>query len=180
VEPLAKLILAAADRLDPLPDVPERIVHGDPKVNNILFTPDRTRAICLIDLDTLTPMRLPLELGDAFRSWCNPAGEDRSRAWFSLELFEAAIGGYAAEAAGSVTPAEWRSIVTATETLYVELAARFCADALNESYFGWNAREFPSRSEHNQVRAESQLNAARSLADQRDAVQAAVHRAFGG
>jgi hypothetical protein len=61
----------------------------------------------------------------------------------------------------------------------VELAARFCADALNESYFGWNPKSFPSRSEHNQARAESQLAAARSLAEQRTAAEAAVCNAFG-
>lgn len=180
VEPLARQILAAADALEPLPAVPPRIVHGDPKVNNILFSADRSRAICLVDLDTLSRMALPLELGDAFRSWCNPGGEDRDRAWFSLELFAAGVGGYAAGAGGLVISAEWHSIVAATETIYVELAARFCADALNESYFGWNPQAFPSRSEHNQVRAESQLLAARSLAGQRAAAQAAVRAAFGG
>ena len=180
VEPLARVILAAAEQLPPLPAVTERIVHGDPKLNNILFTHDHTRAICLIDLDTLSRMALPLELGDALRSWCNPAGEDRSRAWFSLELFAAGVAGYARGAAGWITAAEWRSIVTATETIYIELAARFCADALNESYFGWNPREFPSRSEHNQVRAASQLQAARSLAEQRAAAEAAVAAAFAG
>ena len=45
--------------------------------------------------------------------------------------------------------------------------ARFCADALNETYFGWDPDKFASRSEHNQVRAASQLAVARSLADQR-------------
>jgi Ser/Thr protein kinase RdoA (MazF antagonist) len=179
VEPLARRILEAADALPPTAEVAARIVHGDPKVNNILFSADFTRAVCLIDFDTLTHMRLPLELGDAFRSWCNPGGEDRTRASFSLQLFAAGVEGYAVEAGGFATPAEWRSIVTATHTIYVELAARFCADALNESYFAWNPEVFPSRSEHNQVRAESQLNAARSLAQQRDAAEAAVRNAFG-
>lgn len=179
VEPLARRILVVAEELAALPDVEERIVHGDPKLNNILFTRDRTRAICLIDLDTLSRMPLPLELGDALRSWCNPAGEDRERSWFSLELFAAGVAGYARGAAGWITAAEWRGIVGATETIYVELAARFCADALNESYFGWNPQAFPTRSEHNQVRAESQLQAARSLAGQRAEAEAVVQAAFG-
>jgi len=178
VEPLALEILDAGDALAPLPPLPARIVHGDPKLNNILFSPDGERAICLIDLDTLTDMALPLELGDAFRSWCNPAGEDRSRASFSMELFAAAIDGYAGGVAGFITAGEWRSIVPAIETIYVELAARFCADALNESYFGWNPQEFPGRSEHNQVRAESQLHALRSLRSQREPAAAAVAAAF--
>lgn len=178
VEPLARRILVLAETLASLPALPERIVHGDPKLNNILFTRDHERAICLIDLDTLSRMALPLELGDALRSWCNPAGEDRSRAWFSLEMFAAGVEGYARGAAGWITPAEWHAIVGATQTIYVELAARFCADALNESYFGWNPHEFPSRSEHNQVRAESQLQAAGSLAGQRAQAEAAVRAAF--
>lgn len=177
VERLARRVFAAAEALTPLPSLPARIVHGDPKVNNILFTPDRTRAICLIDLDTLGRMALPLELGDAFRSWCNPAGEDSDGARFAPDLFAAAVGGYAAAAGGFVTAEEWASVVAGTLTIYVELAARFCADALNESYFGWNPRAFASRSEHNQARALSQLNAARSLSAQRVAAEAAVRRA---
>jgi Ser/Thr protein kinase RdoA (MazF antagonist) len=180
VAPLGRDILAAAAALPPLPAVPERVVHGDPKVANILFTPDGARALCLVDLDTLARMALPLELGDAFRSWCNPAGEDRSRASFSLELFAAGVAGYAEAAAGMVTPAEAAAIVPATLTIYVELAARFCTDALEECYFGWNPREFPGRSEHNEVRAESQLTAARSLAAQLGAASEAVRRALGG
>ncbi|WKZ11986.1 MAG: phosphotransferase [Gammaproteobacteria bacterium] len=173
---LAGQVLEAADGLEPLPTLPARVVHGDPKLNNILFSPDGTRALCLIDLDTLGRMALPLELGDAFRSWCNPAGEDSALARFSPELFEAAIGGYASGAGGFVSADEWEHILGGTLTIYVELAARFCADALNESYFGWNPQAFASRSEHNQVRAESQLNAARSLLAQRPALERVLRR----
>jgi Ser/Thr protein kinase RdoA (MazF antagonist) len=180
VAPLGREILATAAALEPLPAVAGRVVHGDPKAANILFTRDQARAICLVDLDTLARMALPLELGDAFRSWCNPGGEDRTRASFSTELFAAGVAGYADGARDWVTAAEVAAIVPATLTIYVELAARFCADALEESYFGWNPREFPGRSEHNQVRAESQLAAARSLVAQRAAAEAAVRRAFGG
>lgn len=176
VAPLAESILAT--ELQPLPGAPERIVHGDPKLNNILFSDDRRRALCLIDLDTLTRMALPLELGDAFRSWCNPAGEDHSRAWFSLEHFAAAVQGYASVARGFITAAEWQAIVPATFNVYIELAARFCADALNESYFGWDPARFASRSEHNLVRAISQLTAARSLSAQRRQAEALVSAAF--
>jgi hypothetical protein len=133
----------------------------------------------MIDLDTLTRMPLPLELGDAFRSWCNPRGEDYSHSSFSLELFAAAISGYASGARGFIGPAEWHSIVPATQTIYVELAARFGADALNENYFGWDPGRFASRSEHNQVRAESQLTAAGSLGAQREQAEAIVMAAFG-
>lgn len=178
VAALGGRILAMAQDLPPLPTAPERIVHGDPKLNNILFTQDGSRALCMIDLDTLTHMSLPLELGDALRSWCNPAGEDYAKAWFSLELFGAALAGYAREARGFITPPEWQAIVPATLTIYIELAARFCADALNENYFGWNPQRFASRSEHNQVRAEGQLAAAESLQMQTGQAKATVLAAF--
>jgi Ser/Thr protein kinase RdoA (MazF antagonist) len=175
---LGARIVAAAAALPALPATPERIVHGDPKAANVLFAPDLRSALCLIDLDTLARMRLPLELGDALRSWCNPAGEDQARASFSLDFFAAAVAGYASAAGAFATPDERASLVTATETIYVELAARFCADALEERYFGWNPARYATRGEHNLVRAESQLAAAASLAEQRAAAEAAVRRAF--
>ena len=179
IRPLAEDILQLAAALPPLPAVPERIVHGDPKTNNLLFEIATGRALCFIDLDTLGRMPLPLELGDAFRSWCNPAGEDQRESAFALDLFGAAVRGYAEAAADWITPDESGAIVSATLTIYVELAARFCADALRESYFGWDAQRFPTRSAHNQVRVVSQLNAARALWDVRSAAEEVVRRAFG-
>jgi Ser/Thr protein kinase RdoA (MazF antagonist) len=180
IRPLAAEILALANALPLQPDVPSRIVHGDPKVNNIVFACAANRAICLVDLDTLTRMALPLELGDAFRSWCNPAGEELSKAWFSLELFQGAVAGYAEVARRFIDPREAASIVPATHSIYIELAARFCADALNESYFGWDPQHFASRSEHNQVRAASQLSAARSLAASESEALRIAAAAFAG
>jgi Ser/Thr protein kinase RdoA (MazF antagonist) len=179
IRPLAEEILQLAAALPKLPPVPDRIVHGDPKINNLLFDAATGRALCFIDLDTLGRMPLPLELGDAFRSWCNPAGEDNRQSAFAMDLFAAAVDGYADAAAGWITPDEWGAIVSGTLTIYVELAARFCADALRENYFGWDAQRFQSRSAHNQVRAASQATAARALFAARSAAEDAVRRAFG-
>lgn len=178
IRPLATQILELADALPDLPSLPDRVVHGDPKINNLLFDPASGRALCFIDLDTLGRMPLHLELGDAFRSWCNPKGEDSPKSAFALDLFTAAVQGYAEGARGWITPDEAAAIVPGTLTIYVELAARFCADALRESYFGWDATKFPSRSAHNQVRAASQITAARALWDARGAAEEAVRRAF--
>ena len=178
VEPLAEVIFALAARLPDLARCPDRVVHGDPKISNILFDARTGEALCLVDLDTLARMPLPLELGDAFRSWCNPKGEDSRLTGFSLALFEAAIGGYAAHARDWITRPEWQAIVPAIRTIYVELAARFCADALNEAYFGWDPQRFASRSEHNQVRAASQVSAVQSLEQHLAAAERIVAAAF--
>ena len=77
--------------------LPKRIVHGDLKISNVRYT--GSDATALIDLDTLAWGTLDLELGDAMRSWCNPAAEDHDEAHFDLEIFRAAMTGYA-EGAG--------------------------------------------------------------------------------
>jgi Ser/Thr protein kinase RdoA (MazF antagonist) len=176
VSRLGREILEIARSLPRLPRLPDRIVHGDPKINNIIFEPATDKALCLIDLDTISRMPLPLELGDAFRSWCNVAGEDGRAGEFSADLFAASIEGYSDEARGWILPREWSAIIPATEIILIELSARFCADALNESYFGWDPAKFSSRSEHNQVRAAGQLAVARSLATQRKQLQEIVEK----
>lgn len=178
VAPLAARILEAAASLAPLPPVPDRLVHGDPKISNVLFDEPTGAAICLVDLDTLARMPLPLELGDALRSWCKRGGEDEAGGGFDLDLFGAAVSGYAAVARDVLTDAEWQCIVDATERIQIELAARFCADALRESYFAWDRRRFAGPSEHNEARAAGQLAAASALAAVRGRAQALVDAAF--
>ena len=49
------------------------------------------------------------------------------------------------------------------EWISLELAARFAADALFESYFGWDPARFPGRGEHNLVRARGQWSMHQAL-----------------
>jgi len=160
------------------PRTPPRLVHGDPKISNLLFEADGSRALCMVDLDTLARMALPLELGDALRSWCNPRREDDPQARFELPLFAAAVGGYGAAAGGFLGADEVSAIVPATLEIHFELAARFLIDALEESYFGWDAGRYDCRGAHNLARGLGQLAAARSLVTQIDAAQEAVALAF--
>lgn len=179
VAPLGEAILAAAAGLAPLPPgLPARLVHGDPKLNNLLFDRVTGAGLCLVDLDTLGRMPVVLELGDALRSWCNPAGEDGERAAFSLPFFAAALAGYAAATGDWLQPAERDAVLAGTETIILELAARFCADALEERYFGWDPVRYTSRGEHNRQRAQRQLALFHSLQCQREAAAAAAADAF--
>jgi Ser/Thr protein kinase RdoA (MazF antagonist) len=167
VGPLAQAIRAGAGVLPPLPALPPRVGHGDLKFNNILFAgwqpPDDARAVALIDLDTVGPLPLAFELGDAWRSWCNRAGEDDVNAALDLEIMSASFGGYRAGLGRSLSPEERRALVLGVEWVSLELAARFAADALAESYFGWNASRFPGRGEHNLLRARGQWSLHQAL-----------------
>lgn len=177
VAAMAREIFAAAQSLPRVTASAPRVVHGDPKISNILFD-EQGAGVCLVDLDTVGLMALDWELGDAFRSWCNPAGEDTVNTSFSLDLFDAALAGYAALARGFIDPLEVVGIVPAIQTIYTELAARFCADALRETYFAWDPDRFPTRTEHNLVRARGQLNAAKDLASKSQAALRIVERVF--
>lgn len=179
VAPMGREILSRARDLPKLPETPERVVHGDPKANNILFDPETGRARCMVDLDTVGPMALPLELGDAFRSWCNPSGEDATVVHFDTALFRGAVEGYAEEAAAFISPDERGAIVLATETIILELSSRFAADALNERYFGWDATRHATRGDHNLLRARAQLALARDIATRRAEAGSIAAAAFG-
>jgi Ser/Thr protein kinase RdoA (MazF antagonist) len=162
VAPLADRVFARWQRWKGPRELPQRIIHGDLKISNVRFA--GTRAISLIDLDTLQWGTLDAELGDAFRSWCNPASEDAARARFDLGLFDAAIQGYALGArAHGPSEEEWASIVPGIERISLELAARFARDALEEAYFGWDKRH-GTAGDHNLLRARGQLDLARTAA----------------
>ncbi len=176
VKPLGEAILARLDQLPALPEVAARMVHGDPKISNFIFSNDGREALCMVDFDTLNRMPIYLELGDALRSWCNPAGEDSTDAYFSIPHCRAALVAYFHHAGELLTREEWLAVPAATLTIYLELAARFCADALNEDYFSWDPKRFGSHSEHSEIRAKGQFNAANSLLDQYASFTEAVNQ----
>ena len=166
VHRLAQQVQSLVDDGHECPSHKLRLVHGDPKISNIMFDPSNDTALCMIDLDTLTYMPLALELGDAFRSWCNPTGEDHTDAIFDIDLFEAGFTAYASNARDFLTSEEAAAIVPATLEIHLELTARFLADALEERYFAWDPERYASQGEHNLARARGQLSAARSFAAQ--------------
>jgi Ser/Thr protein kinase RdoA (MazF antagonist) len=178
---VARRVLDAAAQLPDLGALPRRPVHGDLKISNVMFARgSRPEAICLIDLDTLGPQTIAYELGDCLRSWCNPEGEDTIATRFDQVRLGAALRGYAAGAGGLLTPPEVAAILPGLETACVELAARFCVDAFDDRYFGWDPTRFASRREHNLVRARGQLALGLAVMAARDEASALVAEVFGG
>jgi Ser/Thr protein kinase RdoA (MazF antagonist) len=172
VAPLAEEIFEAVRAWEPLGSVPNRVIHGDLKFNNILFAGEHGAAsnvaVSLIDLDTLASMPLWVELGDAWRSWCNRAGEDKPDAELDMEVFRASAEGYLGSLSIELDAAERASLAHGIERIGLELAARFAADALRESYFGWDRSRFPSSGDHNLIRARGQLSLYRQARETRD------------
>lgn len=76
--------------------LPQRVCHNDTKLNNILFSKETQKALCLIDLDTLMKGHFYFDFGDAIRTIVNTAAEDEQnhkKITFEKQLFEAFIDG---------------------------------------------------------------------------------------
>lgn len=161
VRPLGEEILTDWRHWDGPLDLPERPCHGDLKVSNLRFAEDG-RGICLIDLDTLGPMSLSSEMGDAWRSWCNPVAEDKpEETRFDLGLFEASARGWLSTAP-DLPIEERRALVGGVERIALELASRFAADAVRNIYFREDRERWPEPGRHNLLKARGQLAFARS------------------
>ncbi len=149
-----------------------RAIHGDPKLDNVLFDVASDRAVSLIDLDTVQPGLLHYDLGDCLRSCCNPAGEsprDPDEARFDLTLCRALLGRYFAEMRDRLTPADCRYLPEAVRLIAFELGVRFLTDYLaGNLYF---KVEWP---EHNLLRAATQFRLAADIARQQAALRTLV------
>lgn len=110
-----------------------RPIHGDPKVNNVLLCERSGRALALVDLDTVKPGLLHYDIGDCLRSACNRTGEettDLESVHFDLDLAEALLRGYLAEARSCLSEADLNHLYDAIRLLPFELGLRFFTDHL--------------------------------------------------
>lgn len=164
---VGRAILNAWDRAqtDSPGPAPWRPGHGDMKISNVLFQGGRASA--LIDLDTVAGHCLADDLGDALRSWCNRLDENSAAPDFDSEVFAASVDGYLG-ASRTISLREKQSIVPGTIRIALELASRFCADGVMQSYFAWDQSIAPDARGHNLLRARGQLALANELARRRD------------
>lgn len=146
-----------------------RIIHGDPKINNILFAKDAKRAVGMIDLDTVKPGLLLYDLGDCLRSSCNPSGEETTHpeeVRFDLETAAEVLKGYFSQQTPFFTQPDQNLIFEAVRLLAFELGLRFFADFLaGNLYFK------TSHSEHNLVRALVQFKLVESIESNEPAIR---------
>ena len=110
-----------------------RPIHGDPKVNNVLFDRASGRAVALVDLDTVKPGLVHYDIGDCLRSGCNPAGEettDLEAVHFDLQLARPMLQGYLELAGPFLSDADRDHIPVAAQLISFELGLRFFSDHL--------------------------------------------------
>jgi len=114
------------------------VIHGDPKLDNVLFDVNTGQAVSLIDLDTVKPGLLHYDLGDCFRSCCNRVSElaGPEEAAFDVGVFEAVLRGYLREARSVLRRDDLHYLYDAIRLLPFELGLRFLTDHLaGDVYF---------------------------------------------
>jgi Ser/Thr protein kinase RdoA (MazF antagonist) len=156
----------AMGRLRPRP------IHGDPKVNNVLFDESSGLAVALIDLDTVKPGLVHYDIGDCVRSACNPLGEEAGR-WeevrFEPDLGRALLEGYLSAARRFLSEYDYEYVYDAIRLIAFELGLRFFTDYLEGNVYFRAERE-----EHNLSRALVQFRLTESIEDQERAIRAIV------
>ena len=108
-----------------------RIIHGDPKINNVMLDNQTGKAVSIIDLDTVKPGLLHYDIGDCLRSCCNILGEeadDFDAVQFDLGRFEAVFLGYAGAAHECLTDQDFDFLFDAIRLISFELGLRFYTD----------------------------------------------------
>ncbi|HYA85714.1 MAG TPA: aminoglycoside phosphotransferase family protein [Nitrospirota bacterium] len=152
--------------------IPLRVVHNDPKVNNIMIHLGTREAMCMIDLDTVKPGIVHFDFGDCVRSAANPKGEDATdldTVRIDLTLFEAVASGYLREAAAFLTKMEIAALPLSVQVITFELGVRFLADYLKgDTYFRIN---YP---DHNLHRARVQFKLLESIEAAQDRLASIV------
>ena len=149
-----------------------RVVHGDTKLNNVLFDAQSGRARCVVDLDTCMPGWSLYDFGDLVRFTAATSTEDETdleRAGMDLALYQALVAGYL-DGAGPFLSAEERELMPLSARLVtMTIGMRFLADHLaGDVYFK------VARPGHNLDRARVQLAQVESMERQDAQMRAAV------
>lgn len=131
-----------------------RVTHHDTKISNVLLDEDG-KGLAVIDLDTVMPGYFISDLGDMFRTYLSPAGEeerDLGKLAIRPDVYAGIVQGYLAEMGSLLTPAEHTYIYFAGRFMLYMQAIRFLTDyLLNDRYYG---EKYP---DHNYYRAANQL-----------------------
>ena len=156
--------------------ISNRIIHGDPKVNNFVFERNTGKAIGIIDLDTVKPGLILFDLGDCIRSCCNPAGEETENldnVDFKVDYARALIKGYYCIAGRKLRPAEKNLLILAIKLMTFELGLRFFTDFLmGDVYFKTKHKA------HNLLRAMVQFKLTEKIESKETQFQKSIEEIF--
>lgn len=156
------------------PNFPDRLMHHDTKINNVLLDNQTSEGVCVVDLDTLMPGKLISDLGDMVRTYVSPVSEeetDFSRIEIREPYYEALMKGYLGELKNSLTPTEKEVLFYAGQFMIYMQGIRFLTDYLNGDIY--YPIQYPL---HNFNRARNQLTLLERLNEKEDKLRAIIDR----
>lgn len=115
-------------------DFPDRVMHHDTKISNVLLDTETYEGICVIDLDTIMPGKFISDLGDMMRTYLCAFSEnetDLDKIKIRLPYFEATINGYLSEMKSILTEKEKELILFSGKYMIYMQAMRFLTDYLS-------------------------------------------------
>jgi len=126
-------------------DYPDRVMHHDSKISNILFDKKTNLAICPVDLDTVMPGKFFSDLGDMIRSM-SCARDENSVEWEEIKVnpkfYESILRGYLEEMNSQLTDQERKNIHYSGILMIYMQGIRFLADYLSgDRYYKTNYPE---------------------------------------
>ena len=152
--------------------LPLRVTHNDTKINNVLFHPETSEAMIVIDLDTVMPGLIGHDFGDAIRFAANYTEEDSrelDKVGINMDIFRAFAEGFLSMTAKTMTETEVETLALSCFVLTAELATRFLADYLDgDLYFKTVSAD------HNLVRTRCQIALAKDMLKKMDKMEAVV------
>ena len=152
--------------------LPLRLMHGDPKINNVMFDTATGQAVSIIDLDTVKPGLVHYDIGDCLRSGCNRVGEE-TEDWdsvrFDTDLCQGILQGYLSVAKAFLTANDYDYIYDAIRLIAFELGLRFLTD-----YLAGNVYFKIKHSEHNLARAIVQFKLTESIESQETIIRTII------
>lgn len=152
--------------------LPLRLMHGDPKINNVIFDTTTQKAASIVDLDTAKPGLIHYDIGDCLRSACNLAGEETEKwekVYFDIDLCQGILQGYLSVAKAFLTENDYIYMYDAIRLLAWELGLRFFTD-----YLAGNIYFKVKHPEHNLIRALVQFQLAKSIEAQETAIRKVI------
>jgi aminoglycoside phosphotransferase (APT) family kinase protein len=140
--------------------IPERVVHNDCKLNNLLLDA-AGHAVCVLDLETTMPGFAPCDFGDMVRTASCAAAEDErelGRVAADPVMLRALAEGYLSGAGALLNDTEIAHLAWAGRLLALEQGVRFLTDHLRgDTYYRID------RPGHNLDRTRAQFALVRSL-----------------
>lgn len=140
--------------------MPFRLIHGDAKISNTLFSLDG-KALCVIDTDTVMKGIIHYDFGDAVRTVCNNAYESEKKlhkVTFNLEFYKAFVKGFIGSLKNNISKLEMGYLAFSAKMMTFIVGLRMLSDFLNnDKYFKTNYEL------HNLNRAKTQMKLVREI-----------------